>query len=493
VARGGDGAEGQELIRVLDPQIALAERRAAFAELRRAQTALGGFPWWPGGAPSPYMTIYLLDGLSRALEHGVDMPEDELREMVQRAWSYLHRHYVDEYASVVREGDCCWEQITYLNYILSSYPESPDATGSSWTGGVFSDDDRAAMLDFSFRHWREHAPRLKAYLALTLHRAGRGEDARLVFDSIMDSARTTRDEGTFWAPEDRAWLWYNDTIESHAFALRALIELAPQDERRHGLVHWLMLHKKLNHWQSTRATAEVIYALVHYLEAEGTLGAREQATVRVGALERTFTWEPEEYTGHANQVVIVGADIDPGTMASVVVEKETPGLLFASATWHFSTEELPAEARGDFFGVERLFFKRALVDGRFQLEPLREGARLEPGDQVEVQLALTSRHEAEYVHLRDPRAAGFEPEATASGFRWDLGIAWYEEVRDSGTNFFFERLPAGQYTFRYRLRAAVSGTFKAAPATVQSMYAPEFAAYSSGAYLEIGGESAVDR
>ena len=62
----------------------------------------------------------------------------------------------------------------------------------------------------------------------------------------------------------------------------------------------------------------------------------------------------------------------------------------------------------------------------------------------------------------------------------------YEEVRDSGTNFFIEWLPHGEYTLRTRLRATVAGTFKVGPATLQSMYAPEFAAYSSGAELAIG-------
>ena len=94
----------------------------------------------------------------------------------------------------------------------------------------------------------------------------------------------------------------------------------------------------------------------------------------------------------------------------------------------------------------------------------------------------------EYVHLRDPRGAGFEPESAQSRHRWDLGIYWYEEIRDSGTNFFFEYLPQGEYTFKYRIRAATAGTFKVAPATVQPMYAPEFAAYSSGAEISIAGE-----
>jgi len=60
-------------------------------------------------------------------------------------------------------------------------------------------------------------------------------------------------------------------------ALRTLGELEPEDGRRHGLVQWLLLNKKLNHWKSTRATAEVIYSLIHYLEHEGQLGQREDA------------------------------------------------------------------------------------------------------------------------------------------------------------------------------------------------------------------------
>ncbi len=63
-------------------------------------------------------------------------------------------------------------------------------------------------------------------------------------------------------------------------------------------------------------------------------------------------------------------------------------------------------------------------------------------------------------------------------------------MRDSGTNFFFEQLPVGEYTFKYRLRANMAGTFRVGPATVQSMYAPEFNAYSSGAVLTVKGEGA---
>ena len=110
------------------------------------------------------------------------------------------------------------------------------------------------------------------------------------------------------------------------------------------------------------------------------------------------------------------------------------------------------------------------------------------GDELEVQLSLRVKQAAEYVHLRDPRGAGFEPVSQTSGFAWDRGLGYYEEVRDSGESFFFEQLPAGEHTFKYRVRANMAGTFRVGPASVQSMYAPEFNAYSSGAVL--GVESA---
>jgi uncharacterized protein YfaS (alpha-2-macroglobulin family) len=478
-SRGGGAAE-KDLINVLDPGIARAQRDDALAKLKKSRTSSGGFPWFPGGPPSPWMTLYLLHGFAKGLEFGVDAPKD----LIVAAWAYLHRHWLDEWAREALAHDCCWESITFLGYVLSSFPDD------SWTGGVFTAAERQQMLEFGFRHWREHSPYLKGYLALTLKRAGRDADAAKVWESVMDSAKTAGDQGTFWAPEDRSWLWYNDTIETHAFALRVQMELAPADPRNDGLVLWLFLNRKLDHWKSTRATAEVVYSLARWLKAAGQLGVREAATVEAGGRTTRFVFDPDAYTGKKDQVVVPGPEVDAhrSTGGAVTVAKDTPGLLFASATWQFSTEKPPAEDRGDFLAVSRSYFKRVKDGGEVVLQPLKEGAVLAVGDELEVQLSLTAKHPVEYVHLRDPRGAGFEPENAVSQHRWDLGLVWYEEVRDSGTNFFFEALPQGEYTFKYRVRAAMAGTFKVAPATVQPMYAPEFNAYSAGAILVVAGE-----
>lgn len=474
-AQGGkDAGLGAE--KVLDPRVAKAQRESSLAKLLKAQTSLGAFPWWPGGPPSPYMTLYIVQGFSKALEFGVDVP----KEAVARAFAYLHRHYLDEIVSTMMAHDTGWEFVSFLNYTISNFPDA------SWTGGVFTDADRKRMLDFSFKHWKDHAPYAKGYLALTLKRAGRGKDATLVWASVMDSAKTTVDGGTSWAPEDRGWLWYNDTIETHAFALRTLMELKPADTRSEGLVQWLFLNKKLNHWKSTRATSEVIYSVAYFLKKTGALGVRESVIAEACGTKTTFTFEPDKYTGKKNQLVIPGEKMGMGPeCATVRVSKEGKGMAFASATWHFSTEKMPEKGDGDLFAVERTYFKREKKGEEVVLKLLADGAALAVGDEIEVHLSIRARHQAEYVHLRDPRPSGCEPATLTSGYKWDLGLVRYEEIRDSGTNFFVEWLPEGEYTLKHRMRCAMAGTFKAAPATLQSMYAPEFAAYSAGALITI--------
>jgi uncharacterized protein YfaS (alpha-2-macroglobulin family) len=485
-AQGG-GDIGWHLRRVLNPRVAAANRRSALARLRKSQDKSGGFPWWPKGEPSTYLTLYILSGLARARDFGVEVP----RDLVERGWAFLaeQQEWLRETGLTGRtparheSEEDNRPHLAFLSYVLSCYP------GESWTGSAFGSSLRQEIADHLLSDWQSLPRVLKGQLALALHRLGREEEARRVFGSVMGQAKTTADTGTFWSPEPRGWLWYHDAIEGHAFALRILGELDPSDSRCEGMVHWLLLNKKLNHWKSTRATAEVIFSLAAYLKSVGQLGVREAATVMVGSKRTELVFEPEHGGGRKSQIVIPGEAIDRRSMSEVTVAKATPGMLFASATWHFSTESLPEAASGDLFALTRSYFKRVVQGSKTVLEPLADGATLCPGDEVEVELALVARHPAEYVHLRDPRAAGFEPEHAQSGYRLDLrsrGVVYYEEIRDSATNFFFEALPQGEYRLRLRLRAAHAGIFRVGPATLQSMYAPDQVAYSAGSVIDIG-------
>ena len=103
----------------------------------------------------------------------------------------------------------------------------------------------------------------------------------------------------------------------------------------------------------------MIYALVHYLKKEGALGVREDVDGRRSGPKTTSSSSSPTATPASNQVVVPGREVDPKRDADGRRSRRpTKGFAFASATWHFSTEKLPAEERGDFFSVSRSYFQR---------------------------------------------------------------------------------------------------------------------------------------
>ncbi len=472
-ARGGTASD--RLINVLDRRTARRHQDKALKQLVDAQNDDGAFPWWTGGPSSPYMTLYVVYSCAKAREFGIDEPDDEL---VLNALTYLHTDFLGECKPKMAKQTAGVEYLVLLNYMLSCF-ENPERFNN-----LFSASEREDMLAYCFERWRQLPPQSRAHLALTLNRMNRPADAQLLMDSIMDRAVTTDDQGTFFAPEDRAWLWYNDSIETHAAVMLALMEIRPGDSRLEGLLTWIFLNKKMNQWKSTRATAEVLYAIVKYLEADRRMGIRQEAAVTAGTRSETFVFEPDDFDKTTQQWVIGGPDITP-EMSAVTVSPKGGGQMFASMTWQYSTMRMPEDARGDTLSVTRTYYLREGEGDATILKPLDEGHAVSVGDQVEVHLSIRAKNPMEYIHLMDPRAAGFEPEDRVSGHQWDLGLVRYQEIRDSCTNFFIEWMPQGEYTLKYRLRASQAGEFRCGPATLQSMYAPEFTGFSSGRVIRV--------
>src|SRR5262249_3464042 len=104
------------------------------------------------------------------------------------------------------------------------------------------------------------------------------------------------------------------------------------------------------------------------------------------------------------------------------------------------------------------------------------------GELIEVRLAVDANSQFEYIHIKDPRGAGFEETALRSGYRFDR-LFYYSEPRDSLVNFFIDELPHGHFELRHQLRPTTPGRYRISSAVLQSMYSPDVAAYSSGMEL----------
>lgn len=134
--------------------------------------------------------------------------------------------------------------------------------------------------------------------------------------------------------------------------------------------------------------------------------------------------------------------------------------------------------------IKQLFIEKPTDSGTVQI-PLTAGTVLKAGDKLTVRIFLKANNDMEFVYLKDMRAAALEPVTAISGYQWQNGVGYYQSIRDASMNFFFDRLPKGQWMFEYSLRVSQAGTFQNGIATVQSMYAPEYTSHSEGVVITV--------
>jgi len=366
--------------------------------------------------------------------------------------------------------------ILYAAYVVTSFPadwpEHRTALSYARKWAQYADKQSGAMTAFG-----------KAYAAYVWLRLGDKKLAGSYLDRAMDGAREDSISGVYWAPEKISWLWYNDTVEKHAFILRTLLAVRPADPRISGMVKWLLFSRKASEWKSTKATAAAIYSLLEVMKKKGALDVPEKISVRWGDVADSRTLQPFDWVGSPLRWSKYGADADKAPVRAKVT-KDGPGLSYASLTAIYTTDKLAAESPDGMMNVSRTYFNRVKKGDSYTLKPLSSGDTVSVGDELEVHLSVSTRGQFEYVHLKDPRGAGFEGTGLLSGWKWDQ-LSRYEEPRDSLTNFFMNWVPHGEYVLKYRVRPTTPGAYRIGSAVLQSMYAPEFAAHSAGMELNV--------
>ncbi|NLA24639.1 MAG: hypothetical protein GX879_06695, partial [Bacteroidales bacterium] len=130
--------------------------------------------------------------------------------------------------------------------------------------------------------------------------------------------------------------------------------------------------------------------------------------------------------------------------------------------------------------IKKQLFVEKNENGIKVMAPVSDKHKLQLGDIVKVRIEVKVDRDMEYVHLKDMRAACFEPTEVFSGYRWSAGFGYYQSIKDASVNFFISRLSKGTYVFEYSLIVSQKGEFSNGITSIQSMYAPEFTSHSQG-------------
>lgn len=454
-----------ELISYLDASTISKLKEEIFKDLKTRQLPSGGFSWFSGGREDLYITLVVLEGLSEAAMYGVEFPKD----LFEKALNYVYGELPKYLKAQIGE----LQFLIYGMYVFTSFDSKLNKLS-------YNKQVADVWVPFIEKHDTLITPLGHAYMAHIYKRIGNAKKSDTSLKRAMDGGKKDELTGYSWAPEERSWLWYSDTVEKHAFFLQTLIQLKPTDDRIDSIAQWLLFNRKGNEWKSTKATSKAIFSLMHYLKARTNFKDTTQLAIEWGAKKETLKLNPLDIDQKEPLRILKTENFKPND-GEVKITKTGALPVFAGLTWIYSSDEMTDASGSSVMDLKREFY---LIKPGDKLTPLKVGDKVTVGDEIEVLLTIKSKSQLEYVHLKDPRGAGFESNSLLSGYQWNM-ISRYEEPRDSLMNFFFDNVPKGEYMMKHRFKATTAGIYKFNSATIQSMYAPEMTAYSSTFRLEV--------
>ncbi|HKI20462.1 MAG TPA: alpha-2-macroglobulin family protein, partial [Isosphaeraceae bacterium] len=478
--------KGYEHNPVFDPAEVAKMAGAGLARLADMQLSDGGWGWFSGYGETvwPHTTALVVHGLQIARQNDLKLPDG----MLERGAAWLASDQAKQ-VQLLENG------ISKVKPFKTSVSDVDAMVFMVLADAGIRNDKMAGFLDRDRTHLSVYA---KAMFGLGLETIG--DQARLaavlenigqyvVRDDENQTAHLKLPNQNYW------WSWYGSEVETDAFYLKLLARTDPKGELAPRLVKYVLNNRGHgSYWNSTRDTAFCVEALADYLKASGEDRPDMTVTISVdGQKRKEVKITAADLFTFDNAFIVAGEALATGSH-TVSFLKTGKGPLYYSAYLTNFTREDPITRAGLEIKVDRQVYRLVKDDKvvdvaggrgqtvgqkveRYRRELLADGATVKSGELVEVELAIDSKNDYEYLVFEDYKAAGFEPAEVRSGYNGnDLGA--YVEFRDERVAFFARSVARGKHSVAYRLRAEIPGRFHALPARAQAMYAPELRANS---------------
>ena len=460
------------------------EKEEALRKLKERQSSDGGFAWFPGGRESWYITQYLMEGLARLDQLGVEdiSNNSDAQVIFQRGLSFIDRKMEDYYSDEQEDGDSLLSSIA-IHYL--------------YTRSLTKDQKLAEPAAEAFRfylnlaqaQWLKRNLYEQAMLAVVFQKQEMPEAATKIMKSLRERALYSEEMGMYWK-YDYGYYWYQLPIETHAMLIEAFATVAKDEEAVERLKVWLLKNKQTNHWETTKATASAVYAMLRFGDNWLAYDAPVQVSfpkLDAGAYQAQITEaqkNAEAGTGYF-KTQWDGKAIQPG-FRQIQVDNPNPGIAWGAAYWQYFEDLDKVETfKSTPLVMNRTLYREEPSDTGPILVPVTPKMTLQPGDKLVVRIDINVDRAMEYVHLQDMRASGLEPVNVLSRYKWQGGLGYYQSTRDASTDFFISYLPKGTFTLEYPLRVSHRGDFTNGMARLQCMYAPEFSSHSAGVRLKV--------
>lgn len=444
----------QRLSLLLDSHQTEKNVNIAIATLSKLMRDNNGWAWMNQcDLPSSWATYYTLHTLGRLNELGYLPADKSLKSMTSSALKWylgeMDKAYLknrDDYSSA------------YVT-LCDMWPNhNPSATGKE----IIS----KSVADIA-ANWKKSAIWNLPSDVQTLAKHSRIDTARDILASLRQYAMNTPQYGMWWPKIGEAMGGSMSQLDVTADAMRAFHTIEPQGIETNAIAQWLILQKEARNWGNSATATNIIYSLL--TSTPQWIKSATVPQINVNGQPMPFTVTDSLLGSFKSPLPIA---VDQPVDITILRSGATPAWGAVYTQYTAAMEQVKAE-KCDAVSIEKLTF---ILKG----DKWVKATDFKAGDRVRVQLTIKANRNIQYVTIDDNRAACFEPTEQLPKPIYSEGICFYRENLDSATRMFVTNMPKGTYLLTYELWVNNAGEFASGIATIQSQYAPQITAHSSG-------------
>ncbi len=469
------------IAQLVDTTHATQEVLRIISQLQQLQSSNGGFMWFKGGPDDPYITQYILTGISRlkrmnAIPEAAQQALDQITKDALQYADYRIVEYVNELKKHKVKEDMFDPLAIQYVYMRSGFQEMSMDTKTKAA--------HKYLLDNAAKYWKNYNLFGRGQLAIALFRNNKTKEATNILASAKDNAINNEAMGMYWKENIYGYYWYQSPIETQAILIEAFQEIEKNNATVNDLKTWLLQQKQTQRWPTTVSTADACYALL--LSGSNWLTQQQTATISLGNTILNSNDQKTE-AGTAYFKKSFSADNIKSDMGRIKVSlsssfgrgrEDAAAPAWGAVYWQYLEDMNKIPVVGNGLQIKKQLYKEIVTKAGKQLQPIKKESTVKVGDKIIVRLEMHSDRNLEYVHLKDLRASNTEPLNVLSQYKYQDRLGYYESTKDMGTNFFFNYLPKGTYVFEYPLFVNHAGSYSTGVATIQCMYAPVFNSHS---------------
>src|SRR5579883_832445 len=426
----------------------------------------GGWGWWTSDASHPFMTAYVVDGLSEARSAGVAVEND-----------------------AIDKGDTWIE-----DYFAHNSKIPPDLHAyMAYALAVSGGPDKSA-LEQLYTERGQMSPYGLAILGLAFESV-KDPRAGAIAADLAKNVRQDEREASWSATRDEMLDFSADiTPETTAYATKLISHEQPNSPLLPKAALWLVDHRNEGFWwSSTKQTAMVIYGLIDYVKTTKELTPNLKARVRINGLDAGAAEFGADSLASVDSIVIDESKLRPEGN-QIEIEASGAGRLYYSVSGDYYSNEAKAQNQGNIsLNILRDYYR--LVPQKtggeivYDLQPLN--GPVAQGDVLAVRLTVTGS-EWRYLLTEDPIPAGTEFVKDDNLYHLTQSPPWWQyffterENHDNRIAIFDDWFNGReQKQYFYVLKVVNPGLFHINPARVEPMYQPEYQATTGAATLEV--------